>query len=138
MKTDATVLTSGEGRPLALDQIGQIAIPVADVESATTFYRDVLGMRFLFIAPPGLAFFDCGGVRLMLDATAPSGPERHSSIIYYRVPDLDSAYATLQERGATFEAAPHLIARMPDHELWMAFLRDPDANLIGLMSEQRG
>lgn len=127
-----------DGQPaVKLDRIGQIAIPVADVDRATAFYRDVLGMRFLFSAPPGLAFFDCGGVRLMLDAVAPSGPDRHSSVIYYPVADLDGAYEALMGRGVAFDAKPHLVARMPDHELWMAFLRDPDGNLIGLMSERR-
>lgn len=136
--SDLTMAQAAGGPAVVLDRIGQIAIPVADVERATAFYRDVLGMRFLFSAPPGLAFFDCGGVRLLLDAAAPAGAERHSSIIYYQVGDLDSAYEALQARGVTFEAPPHLIARMPDHELWMAFLRDPDANIIGLMSERRG
>lgn len=122
--------------PLRLDRIGQIAVPVSDVERAVRFYRDTLGMRFLFQAPPGLAFFDVGGVRLMLD-----GPARaqagNSSVIYYQVEDLEAAVATLSERGVRFEAEPHLIAKMPDHELWMAFLRDPDENLLALMSEVR-
>jgi methylmalonyl-CoA/ethylmalonyl-CoA epimerase len=120
-----------------LSQIGQIAVPVADVERAIAFYRDVLGMRFLFQAPPGLGFFDCGGVRLMLDAPARAQGENASSIIYYRVPDLDAAFATLTSRGVVFEAKPHLIAKLPDHELWMAFFRDPDGNLLALMSELR-
>src|SRR5690606_25056534 len=85
--SDQVPLEAASRPPVALDRIGQIAIPVADVERAVAFYRDVLGMRFLFSAPPGLAFFDCGGIRLMLDAAAPSGPERHSSIIYYQVGD---------------------------------------------------
>jgi methylmalonyl-CoA/ethylmalonyl-CoA epimerase len=120
-----------------LDQIGQIAVPVGDIDAAVAFYRDVLGMRFLFQAPPGLAFFDCAGVRLMLDAPAKAGPESYGSIIYYRVSEIEAAHATLVERGVTFEAGPHLIARMPDHELWMAFFRDPDRNLLALMSEVR-
>jgi catechol 2,3-dioxygenase-like lactoylglutathione lyase family enzyme len=138
MMSEATSIDPAGPPPVRLNRIGQIAIPVADVERATAFYRDVLGMRFLFSAPPALAFFDCGGIRLMLDSAAPAGTERHSSIIYYRVMDLDAAYEALRTWGVAFEAAPHLIARMPDHELWMAFLRDPDGNLIGLMSERRG
>lgn len=121
-----------------LDRIGQIAVPVADVDRAVAFYRDVLGMRFLFQAPPGLGFFDCGGVRLMLDAPAKAQGGSSASIIYYAVPDLHAAAATLESRGVSFEAAPHLVARMPDHELWMAFFRDPDGNLLALMSELRG
>ena len=119
-----------------LSSIGQIAVPVTDINRAIAFYRDILGIRFLFQAPPGLGFFDCGGVRLMLDAPA-SAQAGKSSVIYYKVADLQSACDTLSARGVTFEAAPHLIAKMPDHELWMAFLRDPDQNLLALMSEVR-
>jgi methylmalonyl-CoA/ethylmalonyl-CoA epimerase len=122
---------------LQLDQIGQIAVPVSDIERAVAFYRDTLGMRFLFQAPPGLGFFDCAGVRLMLDAPAKAQSENHSSVIYYMVADLNAAFGTLSARGVVFEAKPRLIARLPDHELWMAFFRDPDDNLLGLMSEVR-
>ena len=120
-----------------LAQIGQIAVPVRDVERAIVFYRDVLGMRFLFQAPPGLGFFDCAGVRLMLDAPAKAQANNYSSVIYYRVPDLQAAFQALTARGVAFDAKPHLIARLPDHELWMAFFRDPDENLLALMSEVR-
>lgn len=127
---------SGTNR-FGLAQIGQIAVPVSDVERAIVFYRDVLGMRFLFHAPPGLGFFDCAGVRLMLDgpAVAQAG---NSSVIYYKVLDLDAAFDILSVRGVQFESKPHLIAKLPDHELWMAFFRDPDENLLALMSEVRG
>ena len=117
-----------------LDQIGQIAVPVTDIDRAVAFYRDTLGMQFLFQAPPGLGFFNCGGVRLMLDAPAKE-QAGNGSVIYYKVDDLDSAFATLSNRGVKFESEPHLIAKMPDHALWMAFFRDPDKNLIALMSE---
>jgi len=121
---------------LRLDQIGQIAMPVRDVEKAIAFYRDVLGMRFLFKAPPGLGFFDCAGVRLMLDGPAAAQAGR-GSVLYYKVEDIEDAFATLAGRGVAFEGKPHLIAKMPDHELWMAFFRDPDQNLLALMSEVR-
>ena len=117
-----------------LDQIGQIAVPVADIERSIAFYRDVLGMRFLFQAPPGLGFFDCGGVRLMLDAPAKQYAGQ-GSVIYYKVTELQATFEELSAKGVIFEAKPHLIARMPDHELWMAFFRDPDKNLLALMSE---
>jgi len=120
-----------------LAQIGQIAVPVGDLERAIAFYRDALGMRFLFQAPPGLAFFDCGGIRLMLDAPARAQAGHNGSVIYYKVPDLQAAFETLSARGVVFEAKPHLVARLPDHELWMAFFRDPDGNLLALMSEVR-
>ena len=117
-----------------LSQIGQIAVPVSDIGRAILFYRDTLGMRFLFRAPPDLAFFDLSGVRLMLDGPA-KAQAGSSSVIYYKVPDLQAAFTTLSKRGVQFEEKPHLIAKMPDHDLWMAFFRDPDKNLIALMSE---
>jgi len=117
-----------------LNQIGQIAVPVADIERAVAFYRDILGMKFLFLAPPGLGFFDLGGIRLMLDGPA-KAKAGSSSVIYYKVLDIQSAFTTLSNRGVQFEAKPHLLAKMPDHDLWMAFFLDPDKNLIALMSE---
>ena len=120
-----------------LAQIGQIAVPVSNIDRATTFYQDVLGMHFLFQAPPGLAFFDCNGIRLLLDAPAKAQAENYSSIIYYKVPDIQAAFEILTARGVVFEAEPHLIAKMPDHDLWMAFFRDPDSNLLALMGEVR-
>lgn len=133
-----TIHEQRESEPgsLGLDRVGQIAVPVTDLERAIEFYRDTLGMRFLFQAPPGLAFFDLSGVRLMLDAPA-SEQAGSGSLIYYKVGDLEAAFAALSERGVVFEAEPHLVARLPDHELWMAFLRDPDGNLLALMSEVR-
>ncbi|HEY0780336.1 MAG TPA: VOC family protein [Gemmatirosa sp.] len=128
-----------------LTGIGQIAVVAADVARATAFYRDVLGLPFLFAAPgpdgaPALAFFDAGGVRLMLTPTeAPTdgGRAPGTSVLYYRTADLDATYAAVVARGAVPAGAPHLIARMPDHELWMGFIRDSEGNLLGLMSERR-
>src|SRR5262245_55465292 len=129
--TDSSTATFGLG------QIGQIAVPVSDIARAIAFYRDTLGMRFLFQALPGLGFFDCAGVRLLLDAPAKAQSENYSSVIYYKVPDLQAAFETLSARGVLFDTKPHLIATLPDHELWMAFFRDPDGNLLALMSEVR-
>ena len=121
-----------------LNKIGQIAVHADDLARAVAFYRDTLGMRFLFQAPPGLAFFDCGGIRLMLDAVKQQdSAERIRSMIYYNVPDLPATYEELLSLGVVFESKPHMIARMPDHELWMAFFRDSENNLVGLMSEVR-
>ena len=119
---------------LALGRIGQIALTVKNAELSVPFYRDVLGLKFLFQFP-NLAFFDCDGIRLMLSSTPE--PETFSSVIYFKVDDIQAAYQTLAGRGATFDREPHLIAKMPDHDLWMAFLRDPDRNVLGLMSEVR-
>ena len=126
---DTTVVGVG------ISRIGQIAINASDVERAATFYQDALELKLLFKAGPGLAFFDCGGVRLML--TRPEKPEfdHPSSILYFAVPDIQAAHATMKEKGVPFEDEPHLIARMPDHDLWMVFFRDSERNLMGLMSE---
>lgn len=130
-------MTTNQEPVFGLAEIGQIALPVADVDRAIAFYRDVLGMRFLFKAPPGLGFFDCNGVRLLLDEPAAASAGPCSSIVYFKVADIQAAHAALTARGVVFQDAPHLVARMPDHELWMAFLRDLDANLLALMCEVR-
>ena len=118
-----------------LSQIGQIAVQVKEIDRAVKFYRDTLGMQFLFQAPPSLAFFDCAGVRLLLDAAAENPSAVFSSIIYYQVSDIHEAHAILVGRGVTFETDPHFVAQLADHELWMAFFRDPDHNLLALMCE---
>jgi len=119
-----------------LSQIGQIAMVVHDVGKATEFYRDVLGMKFLFAAP-NLAFFDCGGVRLML--SLPDKPEfdHPGSILYYKVGEIQGAYEALSARGVSFVDKPHLVARMTDHDLWLASFHDLDSNLLALMCEVR-
>lgn len=125
-----------EATCVTLSQIGQIAINVRDVERAVAFYRDTLGMRFLFQVP-NLAFFDCGGVRLMLGKAEKPEFDHPASILYYKVDDIQGVWQTLSSQGVRFEGEPHLIARMPDHELWMAFFRDSEENMLALMSEVR-
>ena len=120
-----------------LSTIGQIAMPVKDLARAVEFYRDRLGMRFLFQAPPALAFFDCDGVRLMLDVPEDQAFARHGSVLYFKVADIDAAYNELTGAGVTFRGKPHLIAKMPDHELWMAFFDDSEGNTLALMHEKR-
>jgi methylmalonyl-CoA/ethylmalonyl-CoA epimerase len=105
------------------------------VERASAFYQDVLGLKLLFKAPPGLAFFDCGGVRLMIDRPEKPEFDHPSSILYFAVPDIQAAQAQMKLSGVRFEDEPHLIARMPDHDLWMTFFRDSEDNLMALMSE---
>ena len=117
-------------------QVGQIAMTAHDVDRATRFYSDVLGLKLLFRAGP-LSFFDCGGVRLML--ARPEKPEfdHPGSVIYFKVDDIETRHRELQGRGVAFIDSPHLIARMPDHELWMTFFRDTEGNTLALMAEKR-
>lgn len=118
----------------SLSAIEQIAVNAHDIERAVAFYRDKLGMKLLFSVPPNLAFFDCDGIRLML--SLPEKPEfdHPSSIIYFKVDDIQVAYATLTERGVKFEEAPAFVADMGAYALWLAAFRDSEANLLGLMS----
>lgn len=126
----------GTSPELRMGALGQIAVPVKDLEAAVAFYRDVLGLPFLFQFPP-LAFFDCGGVRLMLEVPESGEFAGHSSVLYFKVEDLDGAFAELRRHQVEFIDEPHLIARMPDHELWMAFFRDGQGNTMALMQERR-
>lgn len=120
-----------------LGAIGQIALHVSDADRAERFYRDALGLRLLFRFG-NLLFFDCGGVRLMLEGGhEPRGPGHAAFCIYLRTTAIDASCALLKGDGVYFEQEPHMVARMPDHELWMAFFRDPDANLLALMEERR-
>ena len=115
----------------------QIALTVSDVEKSTTFYRDALGLKFLFAAGPGLAFFDIGGVRLMLSKPEGRFKPGNSSVLYLRVGDILGAYRDMTARGVKFDDEPHFIAKMPDHDLWLASFRDPDGNTLALMCERR-
>ena len=119
-----------------LSAIGQIAMNARDIARATAFYRDTLGMRFLFSAGT-MSFFDCDGVRLMLGIASAPEYDHPSSILYFKVDDIQAAHAELTGRGVHFKGAPHLVARMPDHELWMAFFDDTEGNSLALMSEVR-
>lgn len=118
-------------------QIGQIALTVSDVETALGFYRDILGLPFLFQPSPQLAFLQAGATRLMLTTPQGAGAVGANSVLYFSVEDITATYQALVAKGATAERAPQLAAKMPDHELWLGFIRDPDQNLIGLMAELR-
>lgn len=122
---------------VSLSAIGQIAINAHDIPRAVRFYRDALGMQLLFEVPPKMAFFDCGGVRLMLSLPESAEFDHPGSVLYFRVDDIGQAHAALQERGVPFADTPHLVARLPDHELWMTFFRDTEGNTLALMSEKR-
>jgi methylmalonyl-CoA/ethylmalonyl-CoA epimerase len=116
-------------------RIGQIAIVCKDVSRARDFYRDALGLRHLFDAGPNLSFFDCGGTRLMLSTQ--EGEPTGTSVLYYLVPDIDAAKRDLVAKAVTFIGEPHMIAKMPDHELWLGEFRDSEGNVLALMEERR-
>ncbi len=122
---------------LERSRIGQIAVVCKDVARASAFYRDTLGLRHLFDAGPNLSFFDCGGVRLML-TTAERPEDAHaSSILYFFVSGIEDTHRELSAKGVRFLDAPHLIARMPDHELWLAAFTDSEGNTMAIMEEKR-
>lgn len=120
-----------------VSDIRQIAVTVRNVDAALHFYRDVLGLPFLFSAGPDLAFVDAGGIRIMLSTPQGAGSVGANSTLYFKVSDIGATHAALVARGATNEREPQMAARMPDHELWIGFLRDQDGNLVGLMEERR-
>lgn len=130
---NATTETTAQG--MGISRLGQIAVNAKDVERAAAFYANVLGLKLLFKAPPGLAFFDCGGVRLMLDRAEKPEFDHPSSILYFVVPDIQGAYTKLKKAGVRFEDEPHVIAKLPAHDLWMTFFRDSEDNVLALMSE---
>lgn len=122
-------------KPFGLTRIAQIAVNVKDIRKAVAFYRDVLGMTFLFEAPPQLAFFDCGGIRLMLTMAESPELDHPSGIIYYSVPDIQAAASVLKSRGVVFITEPHFITRLAHTDLWLADFRDSSQNILALMSE---
>jgi len=120
-----------------VSDIGQIAVTVSDVAKALAFYRDALGLAYLFSPAPTLAFLQAGTVRLMLSTPQGVGTVGGNSVLYFKVADIEAVFAAIVARGAAQERAPQLAARLPDHELWIGFVRDPDGNLVGLMEEKR-
>lgn len=121
---------------LSQARIGQIAVTCKDVGRAAVFYRDVLGLRHLFDAGPTLSFFDCGGIRLMLSTAEQPEHDHPGSILYYFVTDIDAVYGELSAKGARFGEPPHLIARLPNHDLWLCAFEDTEGNTLGIMEER--
>ena len=117
-----------------LSKIGQIMVPVHDLETAAGFYRDVLGMQMIQKVPT-MAFFDCGGVTLMVDVPETPELDHPGSIIYFRVDNIETAAKTLQSRGVRFDTEPHRVHRAETYDLWMAFFRDLDGSVLALMNE---
>jgi methylmalonyl-CoA/ethylmalonyl-CoA epimerase len=122
--------------PSPLGPLGQIALTVQDLPRATAFYKETLGLPLLFEVP-GLAFFNLHGIRLMLSRGEGEPKEPHGTVLYFKTDDLQGGFSTLKDRGVAALGEPHLIAKMPDHELWMAFFRDSEGNAFALMSEVR-
>ena len=120
---------------LANATIGQVMIPVEDFERGVAFYRDVLGLPFLFAAPPQMAFFTCGNVRLLIGVVPPGQKAQRGSAIYFNVPDIQAVFASLRDKAVQFMAEPHIVNRTPKSELWLAEFTDPDHNQFALMSE---
>jgi methylmalonyl-CoA/ethylmalonyl-CoA epimerase len=120
-----------------LDTIAQITLTVADLDRSVAFYQDALGMPLLFRAPPGLAFFSCGPIRLMLSLPEKEFAPGGSTVLYFKVSGIEVVYATLKKRGVPFIDEPHFIAKMPTHDLWMTFFKDPDGNALALMEEKK-
>jgi methylmalonyl-CoA/ethylmalonyl-CoA epimerase len=120
---------------IQLNDIGQIALTVRDLRRAKGFYQNTLGMKFLFDTGT-MAFFQCGAIRLMIGLSEEAVPIG-GTILYFNVSDIQKVHGVLMEKNVVFVQPPHLVARMPDHELWIAFLKDPEGNTLGLMSEVR-
>lgn len=116
-------------------KVAQILIPVDDFDKGIAFYRDVLGFPFLFAAPPQMAFFNCGGVRLLVGVLPPGQKPQRGSAIYFQVSDIHAVFSSLKDKGVRFKAEPHIVHRTPSSELWLAEFTDPDGNQLALMSE---
>ena len=120
---------------LAQATVAQIMIPVEDFDRGLTFYRDILGIPFLFAAPPQMAFFMCGTVRLLVGVMPAGQSAQRGSAIYFKVPDIQAVYSSLSAKGVTFVAAPHAVNRTAKSELWLSEFTDPDGNQLALMAE---
>ena len=119
-----------------ISSIGQIAIAISDLEKATYFYQKILKLELLFDVPPNLAFFNCDGVRLMLSTLQGPEQDHKTSVIYYKITNIEAIFEELKSLQVDIERAPGMAAKMEDHELWIGFIRDPDGNLVGLMEEK--
>jgi methylmalonyl-CoA/ethylmalonyl-CoA epimerase len=120
---------------LADAKIAQLLIPVEDFDKGVAFYRDVLGVPFLFAAPPQMAFFNCGGVRLLVGVLPPDQRAQRGSAIYFQVADISAVHSSLCGQGVHFREKPHVVHRTPKSELWLAEFNDPDGNQLALMSD---
>jgi predicted enzyme related to lactoylglutathione lyase len=136
MNPEVQQKTVASGPAPQITGILQIAIPVRDISRATAFYRDALGLKFLFAAP-NMAFFDCGGVRLYLDANDVSQSAGPNQFIYFRTPDILAQPSALKAKNVEIHQEPHVIAKMPGSEVWLMWIRDSEGNLLALMEERK-
>jgi methylmalonyl-CoA/ethylmalonyl-CoA epimerase len=120
---------------LADATVAQLMIPVENFDAGVSFYRDVLGIPFLFAAPPQMAFFMCGSVRLLVGVMPAGQTPQRGSAIYFKVSDIQAVYSSLSAKGVTFVAAPHVVNRTAKSELWLSEFKDPDGNQLALMAE---
>ena len=121
--------------PPGITGFAQVALNVRDLDRAVAFYRDVLGLTFLFSAPPSLAFLQCGPTRVMLNGNSQAPPPTGGPILYYAVPDIQTAFTAITAKGAPIKEAPKAIARVGGRDVWLGFTEDPDGHPVGLMSE---
>jgi len=121
---------------ISLTEIGQISVNVHDLDRAVAFYKDTLGMKHLFTVPGRMSFFDCGGIRLMLAIPERADLDHPSSILYFKVQNIEEAHGILESRGVHFETKPMLVAPMATHDLWLAEFRDSENNVLALMCEK--
>lgn len=115
--------------------VAQLLIPVADLDRAVAWYRDTLGVPYLFSAPPQMAFFQCGDTRLLVGVPESPGHRACASTVYFRVADIHAVHATLVDRDVRFAVPPHVVHKAATHDLWLAEFQDPDGNHLALMSE---
>lgn len=115
--------------------VAQLLIPVEELDRSVVFYRDTLGIPFLFTAPPQMSFFQCGNVRLLVGVPEPAQPRGRGSMMYFKVADIHGVFAELKKRGVPFGAEPHIVHRATDYDLWLVEFKDPDGNPLALMSE---
>jgi methylmalonyl-CoA/ethylmalonyl-CoA epimerase len=118
---------------LANAKITQLLVPVDDLDTAISFYRDILGLPLVFAAPPQMAFFSCGGIRLLVGVMPLGQKAQRGSTIYFEVTDISAVYGSLKAKGVVFKAEPHPVNRTPQSELWLAEFTDPDANQLALL-----
>ncbi|HTD04129.1 VOC family protein [Undibacterium sp.] len=121
---------------MSLSSLGQVALQISNADASQEFYGQKLGLKQLFRYGE-LVFFDCDGVRLMLDGTSKVAIPPGSQCLYFKISDIDAVYGKLRNAGVAFVDRPHLVSKMPDHDLWMVFFKDPDGHLLALMEEKR-